>query len=622
MFLLIAALLPAQYVRQFGTAGVNEVGKTILPERNAANALTGNLYIGGNQGGNTLIMRIDGQGNILGQWAFKVSAAGQSDNLNNLRYDRTRGSLLGCGMIPSGGTLYPYVFRFNLSTHTVTWANRFTSRGVVQNVIDAGETIGGVPVIHLFGLTYEPNSYDASYMMMNLNTGVVIPGSERTHRCASTLSEHYATELDPATGLFYSSGRWGYGPASTGYRPNISRASSNGNLQYTRTFLVDSTSQARLYVYDLVLNGANPSVLVSGCFGCNSITNGMTFAISRHNPFNGGMAWARRFDVTAGMAGPGEVATAMLINAAGNYVVLGNNTATSQRLFLAEISPTGTVLWAHSFTSTVRNYISARSTNELVELNGGYYVLATVTNGGDDNILLIKTNTVGQVPGCATTPLTITVSTPTAQQPIFPLAGGPNAYQNVTPTSVVPNVVGNTTCTSILAVEDEIFLEAEADGSLARLHWTSEAPGITGFTLAGGIHPYQLVDLQNHPPTTWQSTHLPVRFGPYYFQVRAHLADGRTLQSSVQRIWTDQVAAMAASSTLLQQGEAVVFHIVGEPSQSASLAIYDMKGQLCARQTGTIDKSGGCEFSIPTAQMSTGVYFAQFGVHTLRFLVY
>ncbi len=47
-----------------------------------------------------------------------------------------------------------------------------------------------------------------------------------------------------------------------------------------------------------------------------------------------------------------------------------------------------------------------------------------------------------------------------------------------------------------------------------------------------------------------------------------------------------------------------------------------MKGQLCARQTGTTDKLGGCEFTIPTAQMSTGVYFAQYGRHTLRFLVF
>jgi hypothetical protein len=492
-FLLVLGLLlpwhtaQAQFIRQYGSANSNEFGKTLLPERNAANNLTGNFFLGGTHAGQTLIMRLDPVGNVLGQWVFKVSLANETEDLSELRYDRTLGSLLGCGLIPNGGVFRSYAFRFNLSTHTLTWAVRFTTSQGVHNLIDRGAiTPTGAPYIHAFGMSFEPSgigtNYNSNYFELNLNTGAIIPGSGKMYACSGSLSEHFSTEYDPVSNNFFSTGRWGYTADNSTFRPGIFKSGVNGTKAFSRTMFVSSTSNARLYGWDLVLNAGVPSVLAMGDFAGNSPVS-TTFAIARLNPSTGAVTWARQFNITAGLPGNAEAAYCMRINNAGNYVVYGHSQTSSKRLFLLEITPTGTVVWGWALPSSTSDFIPYRSTNELMELNGSYYVTGATQNGSFNDIRLIRTNLSGDIPNCSGTALTVSSSPLSFSEAIGTSLSSTNTLQLRNPIVQAASLAGTVVCGTVLAVSPDIQLRAEAAESDILLTWASEIPDAVQFRL-------------------------------------------------------------------------------------------------------------------------------------------
>lgn len=619
------------YSRQYGSPGTDEIGKVLLPERDNLNNTTGNIFIGGNASGQTLIMKVNQFGQILGQWKFKVGDPGENEELADLRYDRTLTSLIGTGYIPvSGGVFRPYVFRFSLATHTLTWASRFSNTAIFASIIDRGAVASnGTPIIHAFGMMYS-GLYAANYFEINLNTGAVIPSSDKVFVASNSLSEHYATEYDYSTGKFFSTGRWGTENTGPSFRPSLFKSNGDGSPIFNRTHLVPANGDSRLYSADIVIdNGGIPSVLTWGDFTGGNTTTNTQFAIARFNPNTGSTTWSSKFNVTSGLPGPGEIAHSMLINGAGNYVVYGystvNNAGQPQQLFLTEITPSGAVLWGKTYPAPQfpRSSIGWRSSNELVMLNNSYYLLSAAINGTQRDIQLIRTDLNGDIPGCSSATITIM---PTAIAANQAMAWVPNSSINtgalrlpVTTLATVPHLLA---CPNVPLAASDLDLNATKRGADIELAWDTQEDDVHEFVLSEGTDPDALAPIATFNAKEHSYLRIGIDNRTYYYLVQAIRNDGTVFASEIKRIDASEQYAIRLASTVIQLGEDIKINMDGPANSTAPIRLFDLGGRTLMQTTVSLDASGAATYEWNSASLSSGIYYLSANGSTTKLFIH
>ncbi len=355
------------FIKSFGSANSIEQGKTILE------SASGGFYFGGRKADSSLIVKLNTNGAVLWQRAFKLG--NKPEWIHDLKED-SDGNLVGTTFSTIvSNTRNISIFRYNPTSNTILWARDY-SLGGINSLSTVLEIAPGGNFITTG--TVQPSSTglgcDAIVLEINRTTGAIINqksldlGSCESH----TNSIIHNNEI-------YSVGRYNtQGGGTAGMRGNITKHDITGAEIWTKLYITNPNTSARLYGRDLLIE--NNSIF-SITFGDTNGTSGadVTFHI-KQTDLNGTIQWARTHDI----ANADTERNQQIESVPDGFLIAGfaNTTSSGTIGFIYKTNKTGVVQWAKAYSSgsndRIHRFIVTGNIIYFIGESDGF------TAGGDD----------------------------------------------------------------------------------------------------------------------------------------------------------------------------------------------------------------------------------------------
>ncbi len=368
-----------------GNAFFYEIGDRAIPETAECliPAADGGFYLGGSRGGRSLLLKLDGSGNMVWRKEFSLSAVlNSAEQVFTLLED---GQHLVGSVLRSDGS--QYCFKYDLNAENFTWIRSITYQEI--NRTDQIISIPGSPnyiIIGYTAITGNPGC-DVTWGELDKNTGNVV--QLRKYHLGSCESGQDAVLVNDKV---YVTGRYNAAGGGTfAMRPAITEFELDGTDNWTRLYLVNTNATARLYSNSILEDNGSLVVCGSGDLAGTSATSVVGHIYK--TGIDGAIEWATAIDV----AGGDTERFASILDQGDGYLAIGFYTPFTgggENLWLAKVDKNGNLMW----TKELDNGVQETTTHRGAFARDGYaYISATTSNDADANILLFRVGPSGEL---------------------------------------------------------------------------------------------------------------------------------------------------------------------------------------------------------------------------------
>jgi gliding motility-associated-like protein len=370
------------FIRTVGTINFIEEGRRIIPEPG------GGFILGGRKGDSTLVALLDPNLDVIWSRAFKFTTL--PEFIVDLKID-SEGNLAATGSTDIGNNVRRnFAFRYDYQNNMLLWGRVFnygnSDRTVFYEILEKNP--GGNFLIS--GDTW-PNSgqgLGCDALLMEVDR---INGSPLWAKNANLGSCETYVRILPHNGALYAIGRHNFINFETNrMRAGMTKLDMNGNQSWSRLYLVNVDTDARLYPIDIVED--NGLVIAGwGDFQSNFLENASAFLYK--TDFDGNVQWARRYNVSGGNTN----IISRMHNLPDGYLLCGSyKVGNITNILLLKTDKQGNFQWAKKYGGP------AYEDGWDIEVQNGFLYLVGNTSsfgGGDLNIFLAKLETDGSAPG-------------------------------------------------------------------------------------------------------------------------------------------------------------------------------------------------------------------------------
>jgi hypothetical protein len=351
----------------------------------------------------------------------------------------------------------PFALRFNPYTQQLLWLRQFdtpVNRDRVHSLYQHADVANGNYLMLSNPVNdSEPND---DFLITEIDPSSGVPKAGGSHRF-DYLSADFILDMATYEGDLYGIGRFTDGEFPPKMRNTLIKFNPQTfEPEWTRLGHLPENVDARLYGFDLVIDNG---FIYSGYYGDDdgqSITS--TKLWLQKTSLDGELIWLKQYD-TPGNRDLGYE----IIKHDNGFVVLAVKNSAPGAFYLFKVDPEGNVAWANSygFETGVNTFVELFGASQLISV-GNQLVFTGYTEAanGDQNLLVIQTDSIGGFDAKCITQASIDLPVVTEANPVF--------YE-ITPT------------TSILTMPSEQVTTTPAQGILPILE--ACAPSDTIFTL-------------------------------------------------------------------------------------------------------------------------------------------
>lgn len=378
----LATALFAQSSSSFFSTFDAERGSVVAPARD------GNLWLGGQKDERVLLAKLSPEGKVLDKHSVGFEGAGLDlEHLTDL-FEESDGTLVGCGDFEGDNLRRGFVFRYNPATRQTLWAHIVRS-GSINYLLGITQLGPGGDYV-LYGQTLSAGNRDAELLLLDHNTGLIIPG--KASRIDLGLSDRFS-QLVYHDGALYACGHFTEGFGFDGYGRTRSALCQldTATLQPVWSYMspLPATVLANLQGRDLIVDN---DALVSTFSG--SITDPDLFPSTiflQKNTLAGHLLWVRQYDLPGWT---GEFAEEVIFLPDG-YLLYGHDLISdTSRLFLLKTDKDGNAQWARKIVYDYNDELSdfpARS--KIIRAGDALFFTALSQNAmGQTQGILLKTD--------------------------------------------------------------------------------------------------------------------------------------------------------------------------------------------------------------------------------------
>ncbi|MCP4443028.1 MAG: hypothetical protein GY810_29330, partial [Aureispira sp.] len=365
------------FVKILGESNTNEGGLTTVQTTD------GNFWTGGYKGDTALLVKTNPNGYVLWEGSFKFTT--RADIILSLHVD-SEGYIIGAGMGDAGTTgRTAFAFKFDPYTNQIIWSNVFDNDGLLMTIEE-----NPVNNNYLFG-GGRANAENSLFTELDRNTGAVVL-SRQYH--LGTDEDFYASTIH-ANNIYLSS-RFVHTSGTAKMRANISKLDMNGNILWNKVYLTDPANTARQYGLGLELDADSLVMAYAGHPTSTTIAGFRTGLVK--TDLNGNLSWASEYTLT----GYNTVGAYNMAKTPDGYLLFGFAENSQKDVVLIKTDKLGNALWAKTYGGLGLEDMCFNSNNRIVVTDQNYYFSArTQSFGGNDDLVLIKTDTSGNVQtGC------------------------------------------------------------------------------------------------------------------------------------------------------------------------------------------------------------------------------
>lgn len=393
-FFLLAGATAQTFIRTFGVPTRDE--RALVAYRAPDNT----LFIGGSTGDSAMVARLNQDGNII--WARTFKPPGQYAKHVYQLISAPDGTIIGCGNGVSSGQEPFEGFHFRMDTDgNVIWIRhwqdalaynrRILPLSATEYLLFSDYYASGGTWADLFQARVDAATGNILSMTDRLDLYSDVPYIDDIVSAVSMNNSHYAA------GRIFTNGS----PLST-CRVFLSKFDNGGGHLWTRYLLYPNSISRRMYGTDIV--PSNDSLTISYFGDVTGASANFTVGLIRTDTL-GNVAWARDYNI----AGNAQEVSSRVVATSFGYLLAGRCTSPgSQRMFLLAVSFTGDVLWARTYgpAGQVQTFPHFYTLN-LVALDVGFLLTGVVQSGGDEDMLIIRTDDQGNVACGDVTTLTV-----------------------------------------------------------------------------------------------------------------------------------------------------------------------------------------------------------------------
>lgn len=463
------------FIRIFGEANIEERGFSILPSND------GNLYLTGSSGNSSLIIKMDISGIPIWQREFNFSNF--RDVLAEIFVDSDN-NIVGCGFGESGNNTdnVAFMFKYDPVGDNMIWSRQFSAYSRSFGILEPQS--GGD---YLAYMSDNGNlGQDALFVYLDRNDGTETGQLFNKYDLGS--SETF-TSVVSFNNELYATGRYTNGAGFANMRLSVSKFDLNGNEQWSNLSFVPLNNTARLYGRDMIEDGGDLYSVGSGDDDGTSATQ--THVFLQKNTINGNIDWVRKYDVTQFSNEWSEE----IVSTTDGFLLYGVERQSPGDLFLLKTDKDGNFLWAKSYGGSGQEEVSFTTQSQIFAAGDFIYFTAiTESYGGDKDIMLIKTDSGGNIDDecIEVQELDVTVTT-------VPNPSNASVTLSVTPSPLTQSAPSVTPENISVAYEDALGCECEdqieCDTTFLKTYGSinedefgfalTDAPG-GGFFLGGG----------------------------------------------------------------------------------------------------------------------------------------
>lgn len=361
------------FLRTFGSNDIEQAMELIdLPD--------GSFIIGGSKADSTILIHLSPNGDLISSTTFKFTTHNK-ETIKGCIID-SDGDLVGVGTALTGGAnATNFAFKYDLADNLI-WSNTFSTSNP-SIYFDILEKSAGDNYFIIGDLT--SSGCDAMLLEINRNTGAKL--AEYNYNLANCESFRKAVIHD---NQLYLTGRFTEnGGSFNKMRPSISSIDFSGNLDWSRTYLVDPNGSARVYTSDILIENNSIYALSRGDLNGTDLVD-VTFHLYKTD-INGNIEWAKNYDFNTGNRERSNilipVPDGFLI---GGYYLLDDNAPAS---FLMKTDKQGNIQWSKSYDFTLFVDNTSNSAGSIVVKENAIYMSAHL----NDDIIFAKLDLNGNL---------------------------------------------------------------------------------------------------------------------------------------------------------------------------------------------------------------------------------
>ncbi|MCB0596272.1 MAG: gliding motility-associated C-terminal domain-containing protein [Lewinellaceae bacterium] len=358
-----------------GDRSIFETAECLIP------AADGGFYLGGSWAGQSLLMKFDADGNRIWQKAFSFSTG--LEEVFTLMED-------GQYLVGSSRTLVnddQYCFKYDMNTEGFDWIRSISNPD--DNRTFEFINIESSPNYILIGYMRDNSAQgcDVTWGELDKNSGNLIQLRKYTLGSCET-----GTDAVLVNDKVYVTGRYNAaGGGQAAFRPAITEFELDGTDNWTRLYLFNTNSTARLYSNSIIED--NGYLVICGYGDLAGISTTSVIGHISKTGLDGAIEWATVFDI----AGGDSERLVTVLDQGDGYLAIGfyNPFAGGgANLCLIKVDKAGNLMWAKSLD----NGLQEESTIKGAFARDGYaYISANTTNDVDGNILLFRVNPFGEL---------------------------------------------------------------------------------------------------------------------------------------------------------------------------------------------------------------------------------
>ncbi len=367
------------FISAYGTP-TNESGRAmaVAPE---------GIIVGGNSNSGVHLSLINFDGSVL--WDRSFDPTDQVETLTSLYLD-SDGFLLGAGSTTTNnvGERQPFAFKYDYQNNIFIWVRVMDYFGLQQSgFTHVLENPNGGSYFIAGNFQNAPGGFGCDGMLAEIdrNTGALINISGyNLGSCESFSSAIIVNDK------IYTSGRYNFAGGGTDFmRGAISELDFSGNEIWSRLYLVNINTNARLYTRQLIHENNAFYAIGHGDINGSSATDISTFFFK--TGMDGQINWAKEFNIV----GAGSEHGIRVFPVPDGFLLMGNFTQSGNRnIFLIKTDKNGNTLWSKAYGGNDDD-----EGHELLYLNGQIYIFghtASFGNGSED-FLMMKLDLEGNI---------------------------------------------------------------------------------------------------------------------------------------------------------------------------------------------------------------------------------
>lgn len=361
-----------------GNPGDNTAG-TCLVANNA-----GEIFLGGYINNSACILKLNEYGKIIKSKIF--------DFVSNMNYISSMivdsdGRIVGCGFNP-GST--GFIFKYDPFTDQVLWNKLLASSREVWKIIELPNK-GDYVIFSNPNKVPSPGAADDAHILsVNRNTGIFATINNQYNKGSS---ECFYDAL-VFNGDFYACGRITYDNGFSDFRSSLSKFDINGNLAWTKTYLVPPSNIARMYAFSFKED--NNTFLVAHTGHINGTNFGSSSVFLTKHDLNGELLWQKEYSLPS---------YSNIVN--GNVEVVSDGylmylfelkSSNNNHILVIKTDKLGNKSWAREYAFGKNNSAYSLGTNKIIHANNKLYF--TGINFETNKMILAILENDGTVNGC------------------------------------------------------------------------------------------------------------------------------------------------------------------------------------------------------------------------------